>query len=492
MQLGDIAPFYFGMIIALYWVDTEGYGVWFVKRGPMKWISNIARMAILFILLFNLVSCGKSISEIMSAPKTQDQAGLIASCTTKAQAVELAESEGIQFRVINEKRRIIEFYGIDAETLKAKLPKSRLKTNTVYQEKLIASEGFGAKSFGDYPFYGAHSPKYRNSSAGRYFPHLTQIEAVDAHGGAQGQGVVIAVVDTGVYYNHPHLSPNIKTNPSDPHGGQADNIDDDNNGFSDDYVGWDFYNGDAYPIDDNGHGTHVAGLAAGTFGGVAPKAKIMPIKVLSSDGRGDLGSIAAGILYAIDNGADIVNLSLGGPASGAASRDLQALLNSVEIAEQNDALIIAAAGNGGADGIGDCNDAEPMYPANIQSGAVVAVAAVDAFNDITSYSNFGVESVHVAAPGGDNYMGGLLSTGIPNCNGPCNSTDEVYRTSMGTSMATPVVSGLAALIKSAKPSLSFIQIKNIIMSQGIDVDSLIDKVQSGKVVNAKLAVQAAN
>lgn len=456
----------------------------------MKWISKTARMAIVLILLLNLVSCGKSITEMMSAPKTQDQAGLIASCTTRAQAESLAKNEGVKFRMINEKRKIVEFYGISPEDLARKLPKSKLRENKVYEQRIIAGEGFGAKSVGDFPFYGAHTPKYRNESSGRYFSHLTQIDAVMPHNGAQGAGVTIAIIDTGVYYNHPHLSPNIKVNANDPHGSSENNLDDDNNGFNDDYVGWDFYNGDAYPIDDNGHGTHVAGLAAGTYGGVAPKAKILPVKVLSGDGRGDLATIAAGILYAIDMGADIVNLSLGGPAAGAASRDIQALLNSVDIAEQNDSLIIAAAGNGGNDGIGDCNDAEPIYPANIQSGAVIAVAAVNSFNDITSYSNFGVESVHVAAPGGDQYMGGLLSTGIPSCNGPCSQNSEVYKTSTGTSMATPVVSGLAALIKSANPSLSHAQIKNIIVNQGIDVDSLVDKVQSGQVVNAKLAVEA--
>lgn len=458
----------------------------------MKRNSKLARMAVVFILLINLVSCGKSITEILSAPKTQDQAGLIASCATRAQAVELAKSEGIKFRIINEKRKIVEFYGVSPEELARMLPKSRLSENKVYKESIIAGENTKTISVKDYPFYGPHTPKYRTESAGRYFPHLKQIDALLPHGGALGQGVTIAIVDTGVYYNHPHLSPNIKTNPSDPHGSQGNNLDDDNNGFSDDYVGWDFYNGDAYPIDDNGHGTHVAGLAAGTYGGVAPKAKILPVKVLDGNGRGDLGSIAAGILYAIDMGADIVNLSLGGPAAGAASRDIQALLNSVQIAEQNDALIIAAAGNGGNDGIGDCNDAQPMYPANIKNGSVIAVAAVNTFNEITSYSNFGIDSVHVAAPGGDQYAGGLLSTGIPSCNGPCSLDSEVYKSLMGTSMATPVVSGLAALVKSATPSLSNLQIKSIIINHGVDVDSLVNKVQSGQVVNAKLAVEASN
>src|SRR5690606_2794348 len=98
---------------------------------------------------------------------------------------------------------------------------------------------------------------------------------------------------TGVNYNHPDLNPNIYRNNG--------NI-----------IGKNFVNGSYFPMDDHGHGTHVAGLAAGTVSGIAPRAKIMPIKVLNSSGKGDIGSIAAGILYALDNGADIVNLSLGG------------------------------------------------------------------------------------------------------------------------------------------------------------------------------------
>jgi subtilisin family serine protease len=455
----------------------------------MKWISNFARMAI----LLSFVSCAKDVSEIFGAPKTQDQAGLIASCTTKAQAIEVAHKTGAKFRVINEKRKIVEFLNIDAKELKENLPHIKLRENIVYDEPLVASDNFGAQSYtGDYPFYGAHSPVYRTESSGRYFKHLGQIDALVPTNGAQGEGVTIAIVDTGVYYNHPHLSPNILTNPNDQHGSLENNFDDDNNGYNDDYVGYDFYNNDPYPMDDNGHGTHVAGLAAGTYGGVAPKAKILSIKVLGADGRGDLATVAQGILYALDRGVDIVNLSLGGPASSTASRDLQALLNSVEVARQNDSLIIAAAGNGGSDGIGDCNDSEPIYPANIQNGAVISVAAVDSYNNITNYSNFGVETVHVAAPGGDMYTGQLTSTGIPSCYGQCSQSQQVYTGSMGTSMATPIVSGIVALVKSANINLSNIQIKEIVMNNGVDVKSLTDKVQSAKVINAAMAVQAAN
>lgn len=448
----------------------------------MKRISFIAMMAIIF------TSCGKTLSEITSAPKSQDQAGIIASCTSKAQAQSLAQSHGVQYRVINEKRKLIEFYNISESELRAALPKAKTKVNKVYDMPLVQSDGFIAQSGINYPFYGAHTREERNSNVSQFFPFLNQIDAHDFVSGIKGDGVVIAVVDTGVYYNHPHISPNIKVNSADRHGNFANGYDNDGNGYIDDYAGWDFYNGDAYPIDDHGHGTHVAGLSAGTLGGIAPRAKILPIKVLSSQGRGDLGTIAAGILYAIDNGADIINLSLGGPAASEITAEIQNLLNKVRLAKQNDVLLIAAAGNGGNDGIGDCNDAAPVYPASFDESNLVSVAALDSFNQLTSYSNFGGESVHVAAPGGSTMNGGLLSLGMPNCFGECSQNTQPYAKSSGTSMATPIVAGLAALIKDAKPSLNHWQIIDIIMNTGENVNELNGLVKSGQVVNVKNAV----
>jgi hypothetical protein len=129
--------------------------------------------------------------------------------------------------------------------------------------------------------------------------------------GYTGQGVVVAVIDTGVQFNHPDLNSQIYINAGEIGG---NGIDDDRNGYVDDTSGWDFYSGDNYADDGNGHGTHVAGIiaaAANGFGatGVAPGAKIMPIRVLGSDGSGSTNSVAAGIRYAVDNGADIINLA---------------------------------------------------------------------------------------------------------------------------------------------------------------------------------------
>lgn len=445
-------------------------------------------LALAFFIL--ITACGPRSAKVHSAPETQDQAGLIASCATEAQAASFSKTYGARYRVINEKRKLIEFYDTDELTLKTALPQVRTRDNKVYEEKLVQSSGAEVKSFGDYPYYGPHSPQYRTGDMSRYFPHLRQIHA-ETLNSSQGEGVVIAIVDTGVYYNHPHISPNIKTNDGDRHGNQANGADDDGNGLADDYAGWDFYNGDAYPIDDHGHGTHVAGLAAGTYAGIAPKAKILPIKVLNSSGRGDLATIAAGVLYAIDMGADIVNLSLGGSASGQVTSDVRKLLNSVSVAEDRGALLVAAAGNGGADGIGDCNDASPVYPASFDNQNVLSVASVDRNNQLTAYSNFGGASVDVAAPGGDQYYGGLLSLGLPDCSGPCSESDQPYATMIGTSMAAPVTAGVAALVKSAKRSLSHTQIKAIIETSGTVQTELKGLIKSASVVDAASAVSKA-
>lgn len=432
------------------------------------------------------MSCGQESSETNSAPRTLDQVGIIASCTTRAQAVELAETEGLQFRMINEKRKLIEFVGMTESELAKKLPRAKLKANKIYSEVLIQGD-FQAQNVANDEFFGPHDPTVlRNANSQSRFPHLAQINSLGLTN--LGDDVVIAVIDTGVYYNHPHLSPNILTNPADAHGSSRNFFDDDGNGYADDFVGWDFYNGDAFPIDDNGHGTHVAGLAASTLMGVAPRAKILPIKVLSAAGSGDLGTITAGILYAIDRGADVINLSLGGAATNVITQEIRDLINSVQLANANNSLIVAAAGNGGNDGRGDCNDEQNIYPANIQESNVLSVASVDALNQLTSYSNFGAGTVHVAAPGGDTRTGALQSTAIAFCNGPCDQSNTPYVGNIGTSMATPVVAGLAAVIKATRTTMSAAQVRAHILSTATKEANLNGLVQSGGVVDVARAI----
>lgn len=200
--------------------------------------------------------------------------------------------------------------------------------------------------------------------------------------------VVVAVLDSGCDYRHPDLAANIWTNA----GEIADNgIDDDNNGFVDDYYGWDFSDNDPDPQDSTGHGTHVAGIIAARgdnslgISGVAWQARIMAVRFIDAFDTGYTSDAIAAIRYAVSHGARIINCSWGANENSVALRD--------EIAN-TDALFICAAGNSGRD-----NDTTGFYPAGYDADNIIAVAATNQMDQLTYFSNFGRESVDVAAPG---------------------------------------------------------------------------------------------
>jgi subtilisin family serine protease len=308
------------------------------------------------------------------------------------------------------------------------------------------------------------------------FVQLSTIQAQEAWATSKGQGAVIAVVDTGLNYNHPGINANIAFNSNDPDDGN----DEDKNGFTDDFMGWDFINGDKLPFDDEGHGTHVSGLIASSIMGVAPQAKVIPIKALNAAGSSDLATITGAILYAVDSGAQIINASIG--FSDMASAPTQ-LLKALEYAKSKNVLFISAAGNGDASGIGYDIKIHPDYPAAFQDDNLIAVAAT-ARGKITSYSNFSNEFVQLGAPGGDE-LEPLFSLATQ------NADSHAFVPMVGTSMATPVTCGVAALILGANPNLNPLEIKNILMTSGTDMASLKDKTVSGKQINAKNAVKMA-
>lgn len=408
----------------------------------------LKKLLTLLSLIFFLYSCGNK-SEIFNAPIVQRDAGTIASCTTKSQALELAQKFGGKFRVIHEKSRLMEIIGIDKSIIKKHLPQARLRANQVFAN-VVAMDSLSEDEV-----------QAQNNSL---FFHIPQVKANNVASDAKGAGIKVAVIDSGVYLQHEHLSSRM-------------------------LPGYDFYNGDNNPSDDHGHGTHVAGLVAGSHSGIAPQASIIPIKVLSASGSGDIGTVAAGVLYAIDQGADVINLSLGGSTGGIITNEVQQLINAVQSAANNGVMLVAAAGNGGPDGIGDCNDADPIYPANIDSVAMISVAAVDTQNNLTSYSNFGASTVDIAAPGGSNYAS-IISTYRKICYSSC-STYSNYVGMSGTSMATPIVSGVIAMIMSVRPDLSVTQVKQILFQSGTTSADLNGKVTTGKVVNAEAAVALA-
>ena len=294
------------------------------------------------------------------------------------------------------------------------------------------------------------------------------ISAVEAWSQATGsESVVIAVIDTGVDYTHPDLAANMWVNT----GEIPDNlIDDDGNGYIDDVHGWDFSTFDTLlglpandPMDYNGHGTHVAGIigAVGNnsvgVAGVNWKVRIMPVSFLGYFGMGFTSDAILALEYAWQNGARISNNSWGGGAFS------QALLDAIEIAGAHGHLFVAAAGNEATD-----NDTTPHYPSSYDTPYVVAVAASDMHDQLADFSCYGASSVDLAAPGA-----GILST-WPN---------SQYASLDGTSMATPFVSGAAALLLSQDSLLEPLSLRRKLLAAVDKLDSMKDKVATGGRLN---------
>ena len=295
------------------------------------------------------------------------------------------------------------------------------------------------------------------------------IDAPGAWGLSTGSGsIVVAVIDTGVLYTHSDLSANIWNNTNETPG---NGIDDDHNGYIDDIKGWNFITNTSDPIDDNGHGTHVAGTigAVGNnaigVAGVNWQVRIMPLKAFDPAGAGATSDAIKAMEYANANGASVISNSWGGPDYSQALKDA---------IDASPAVVVCAAGNNAPYNI----DINASYPASYTSANIISVAATDQNDQLASFSHYGPISVDLAAPG--TY---IWST---------TNRDGTYAQMSGTSMATPHVSGVAALVKSANPSLNPLQIKNIIISTVDQKTSLSGKVASGGRLNAYKAVLSSN
>ena len=308
-----------------------------------------------------------------------------------------------------------------------------------------------------------------NDSYWGYQWNLKNIGAVQAWDNTTGSSsVLVAVVDTGVDYWHTDLTSNIAVNQAEIAG---NGIDDDANGYVDDVYGYDFIDADPTPLDLHGHGTHVAGIIAarGNDGygvsGVAWKAGILPVRVLDEEGSGTLAGVIAGIRYAVARGASVINLSLGAPYGS------KLLLQALQGAELAGAVIVVAAGNESSD-----NDDIPSFPASYQLSSLISVAATDKDDGLASFSNVGIRTVHIAAPGVS-----ILSL----------SPLEGYAFMSGTSMAAPHVAGVAALIKAINPAFSGVAIKEIILSSARQLPGLAGKIATGGRLNSAGAVALA-
>ncbi len=319
-------------------------------------------------------------------------------------------------------------------------------------------------------------------TAGRPDADIDAPEAWDLTVG--NEAIVIAVIDTGVDIFHPDLRPNLWVNEGELGGyarledWQPNGVDDDGNGYVDDVAGWDFFYNSNDPKDESqqfgGHGTHVAGIAAarGNNGagvtGVSWLARIMPLAAMDyGTGTLPISAVAAALGYAEAMGAHVINLSLG------LYQDSQTLHNAINAVHR--AVIVCAAGNDGSD-----NDVRPHYPSSYASPNLIAVAATTQFDRLASFSNFGLSSVDVAAPGSRIYS--TFSRFVDSSG---------YKYLGGTSMAAPMVSGLAALMRAGNGTLTPAQVVSLIKGSVDPLPALSGRIATGGRINALRALNAA-
>jgi len=296
-------------------------------------------------------------------------------------------------------------------------------------------------------------------------------EAWDIMNDDSASEIVVGIVDTGIDYNHPDLAANIWTNPLEANG--APGVDDDGNGVIDDIHGYNGITNSGNPLDDNNHGSHCAGTIGGVGNngvgvtGVAWKVKMMALKFLSSSGSGATSDAIKVINYAVSmrnrgGKLKVLSNSWGGGGYSAPLEDAIRAANDAGI------LFVAAAGNNNSN-----NDTSANYPSNYEVPNVLAVAAVDQNGARASFSNYGATTVDVAAPGV-----GIYST----------TRNNSYASFNGTSMATPHVSGVAALVFARVPQLSPSDVRTQIMQTVKPLAGLNGLVAAPGIVNARAAI----
>lgn len=280
------------------------------------------------------------------------------------------------------------------------------------------------------------------------------------------QDLVVAVIDTGINYNHADLRGNLWTNPIEAAGQPG--VDDDGNGVIDDLHGYNAITDSGDPLDDHGHGSHCSGTigAKGNDGqgivGVAWNVRLMGIKFLSAAGGGSLEDAIKAIDYATKMGAKVLSNSWGGGGFS------QALKEAIDRSHAAGTVFVAAAGNESNN-----NDAKPTYPATYDTPNIISVAAVDSRGQLASFSNYGKNKVHVAAPG-VNVLSSINTDG--------------YDSWSGTSMAAPHVSGIVALLLSKEPLLSNIEVRDRVIQTSKKWANLRSRVRAGGIANAHAAL----
>jgi subtilisin family serine protease len=288
-----------------------------------------------------------------------------------------------------------------------------------------------------------------------------------AASGKAGAAVTVAVIDTGVAWNHKDFGPgNLWINPGER---PANGRDDDGNGYVDDIVGWNFVDRNNLPWDFNGHGTLVAGIIAAErdkgigIAGVNPRARVMVLKAMDERGRGSASTIAEAIVYAASNGARVINLSVGG------RRLTRTEYLAIEFAHSRGAVVVVAAGNEGI-------DLDDYGPGGVPRA--LTVTATDTADRRVKESNFGAD-IDLAAPGVDVLGPRAIGTDLLAAAGARNyrrgdnavGPDAGYMRATGTSFAAPLVAGAASLLFAANPSLSAAQVERMLLHSARDIEA---------------------
>lgn len=298
--------------------------------------------------------------------------------------------------------------------------------------------------------------------------HLRAVRAPEAWKIHEGKSeVTLAVIDSGVDYNHPELIHRIKRKASE---WPLNGVDDDQNGFIDDLIGWDFVRGLNLPMDRTGHGTAMAAIMAGTLrngegaAGICPRCSIMPLRFINWEGLGDTEDAILGIRYAVMEGVSVINVSFAGEGY---DRDL---LDAIRFAAENDVVVVVAAGN---DGENISNSS--VYPAKFVEPNMLTVTGTDPENELVEGANWSSKFVNLGAPGED-----IVQPWF-------GKWDE----GSGTSQATAVVTGAVGLVRSMAPKLTAAEVVSLIKATVTPSIALQKKVTSGGVLNVERAVQCA-
>lgn len=295
-------------------------------------------------------------------------------------------------------------------------------------------------------------------------------ELYDQDTTSERRNVTVAVIDTGININHPDLKDSIWTNEGEIPG---DGIDNDGNGYVDDVHGWNFFNNtnQIYVGKEDDHGTHGAGTIAGSRGkdGIAGIAdnkyvKVMPVKVLGTDyGLGEEDAVIQAIEYAEANGASICNLSFGTTTY---------YPHLEQVMKDSKMLFVVSAGNGDSAGKGINIDETPDYPSGFDCDNIISVANLIFDGNLEASSNYGIKNVDIAAPG--TYIVSTVTDG--------------YGFMSGTSMAAPMVTGVAAFLYSYRTDLELKDVRDVILNSARKLDTLTDKVACGGMIDAYSAI----